>query len=322
MHRLMGAVALLAAAVVACGAPAATQSSSPAATTPGAATASSAPTATPLAPVDSGPALAVLGTENFYADLLAQIGGARVKASSILNDPAVDPHEYEASAQAAAAVADAKIVILNGVGYDDFMQKLLSAANKPDRIVINVQKELGLAGDVNAHIWYDTKTMKKVAESATAALTKLDPKNAAYFSAKKDAYIASLKAIDDKIAALKVKYEATPVAFTEPVAEYQADAIGLKVLTPEGFMKAIEQGIDPKPADLADERDLITRKKVKVLFYNVQVTSPVTKDIYDLAVKTGVPVVGVAETIPPQYKTYQEWQLAQLNDLEKALAKG
>lgn len=322
MYRLLGAVALLAATVVACGAPAATQSASPAATTPAAATASSPPTAAPLAPVDSGPAIAVLGTENFYSDLLAQIGGPRVKATSILNDPAVDPHEYEASPQAAAAVADAKIVIVNDVGYDDFMQKLLDAANKPDRIVINAQKELGLADDVNAHIWYDTKTMKKVAESATAALTKLDPRNAAYFSAKKDTYLAALKAIDDKIAALKAKYDGTPVAFTEPVAEYQADAIGLKVLTPEGFMRAIEQSIDPKPADLADERDLITGKKVKVLFYNVQVTSPVTKDIYDLAVKTGVPVVGVAETIPPQYKTYQEWQIAQLNELEKALAKG
>ena len=126
---------------------------------------------------------------------------------------------------------------------------------------------------------------------------------------------------DDKIAALRAKYSGAPVAFTEPVAEYQADAIGLTVLTPEGFMKAIEQGVDPAPADVAGERDLLTGKKVKALLYNSQVTSPLTQDIHDLAVKSGVPVVGVAETIPIKFKTYQEWMLSQLAELETALAK-
>jgi zinc/manganese transport system substrate-binding protein len=269
----------------------------------------------------SGPTIPVLGTENFYADLLTQIGGSRVKPTSILNDPNADPHEYEASPQTAAMVADAKLVIVNGLGYDDFMQKLLGASTKPDRIVINVQEILGLKEDVNLHVWYDPATMPKVAQAATDALSKVDPKNSAYFAANRDKYLTALRAIDDKIAALKAKYNGTPVAFTEPVAEYQAAAIGLKVLSPEGFMQAIEQGIDPKPADLAVERDLIAGKKVKVLLYNSQVISPVTKDIYDLAVKNGVPVVGVAETIPPAFRTFQEWQLAQLGDLEKALSK-
>src|ERR1700687_5049121 len=214
---------------------------------------------------NSGPAISVLGTENFYADLLGQIGGERVKATSLLNDPNADPHEFEASPQAAAAVADAKLVIVNGVGYDAFMDKLLGASTKPDRIVINVQQLLGLKDDVNAHIWYDPATMPKVAVAATDALSKLDPQNAAFYTAQKAKYLSALKQIADKIAALKSKYNGAPVAFTEPVAEYQADAIGLDVKTPSGFMKAIEQGIDPKPADLAAERDLITGKKVKAL---------------------------------------------------------
>src|SRR2546425_12815993 len=97
----------------------------------------------PSTPVSSAAPIQVLGTENFYADLLAQIGGARVSASSILNDPSADPHEYEASPAAAKLVADSKLVIVNGIGYDDFMQKLLGASTKPDRIVINVQETLG-----------------------------------------------------------------------------------------------------------------------------------------------------------------------------------
>jgi zinc/manganese transport system substrate-binding protein len=280
-----------------------------------------APASTAGPTVSSGPALPVLGTENFYADLLAQIGGSRVTVSSLLNDPNADPHEFEASPQAAKTVADAKIVIVNDIGYDDFMQKLLAASTKPDRVVINVKDVLGVKGDVNAHVWYDPQTMPKVADAVTVALSKLDPQNASYFAAQKAKYLASLKPITDKIATLKGKYSGAPVAFTEPVAEYLTDAIGLVVKTPEGFMKAIEQGTDPAPADVAAERDLLTGKKVKVLIYNSQVTSPLTKELQDLAAKSGIPVVGVAETIPPQFKTYQEWMLGQLAELEKALAK-
>ena len=86
-------------------------------------------------------------------------------------------------------------------------------------------------------------------------------------------------------------------------------------------MEAIESGTDPAPADVAAERDLITGRKVKVLLYNSQVTSPLTQQIHDLADRSGVPIVGVAETIPPAFKTFQEWQLAQLTELEKALAR-
>jgi zinc/manganese transport system substrate-binding protein len=276
-----------------------------------------APQGAPAAPGT----IAVLGAENFYADLLTQIGGTKVTVSSILNDPNADPHEFEASPQTAKLVADAQLVIVNGLGYDDFMDKLLGASTKPDRVVLNVQDILKKADDDNAHIWYDPATMPAVAEAATAALAKLDPQDATYFADRKAKYLGALKAIDDKIAALKAKFNGTPVAFTEPVEEYQADAIGLTVQTPEGFMKAIEQGVDPAPADVAAERDLLTGKKVKALLYNSQVTSPLTKDIHDLAVASGVPVVGVAETIPTQFKTYQEWMLSQLAELETALGK-
>jgi zinc/manganese transport system substrate-binding protein len=310
---------VIALAVLALGACSAPVSTSP--STSPTATASAAPSPISAAPVNSGPAIPVLGTENFYADLLAQIGGPRVTASSILNDPSADPHEYEESPATAKLVADSKLVIVNGIGYDGFMQKLLGASTKPDRVVINVQDILGVKDDVNVHVWYDPATMPKVADAATTALAKLDPQNAAYFTAQKAKYLDALKPVNDKIASLKAKYAGAPIAFTENVAGYLTDAIGLKVLTPPSFMEAIESGTDPAPADVAAERDLITGHKVKALLYNSQVTSPLTEQIRGLAIKNNVPVVPVAETIPPSLKTFQEWQLAQLNDLEKALAK-
>lgn len=266
-------------------------------------------------------AIAVLGTENFYADLLAQVGGTKVTVSRILDDPNADPHAFEASPRTAKLVADAKLVIVNGIGYDSFMDKLLGTSTKPDRVVLDVQEILKKADDDNAHVWYDPATMPAVAEAVAAALAKLDPPDASYFADQKGKYLAALKAIDDKIAALKAKFHGTPVAFTEPVAEYQATAIGLVVRSPEGFMRAMEQGVDPAPADVAAERDLLTGRRVKVLLFNSQVTSPLTTDIHDLAIASSVPVVGVAETMPPRFKTYQEWMLAQLAELETALAK-
>ena len=269
--------------------------------------------------VTTGPAIPVLGTENFYADLLTRVGGSRVSATSLLNDPNADPHAFDASPRAATAVSDARLVVVNGIGYDDFMQRLLGASGRRDRVVINVQDLLGLSGDVNAHVWYDPRTMPRVADAVADALSRLEPQNSAYFVSQKAGYLATLKPFSDKVAALKAKYSGTPIACTEPVAEYLTDAIGLTVLTPKSFQEAIEQGVDPSPADVAAERDLLTKKKVKALLYNSQVTSPLTDDIRDLAVRSGVPVVGVAETTPPSFKAYPDWMLAQLDALERAL---
>jgi zinc/manganese transport system substrate-binding protein len=270
-------------------------------------------------PVVSGPPIAVLGTENFYADLLAEIGGERVAATSLLNDPNADPHAYESSAQAAKTVADARLVIVNGVGYDDFMRKLLGASPDASRVVISVQSLLGAGNDVNAHLWYDPGTMPRVAAAASAALATLDPANGPYFAAREQAYVASLKRLTDQIAALRAKYAGTPIAFTENVAGYLTDAIGLDLRSPTGFMKAIEEGTDPAPADVAAERDLFTGHQVRVLLYNGQVTSPTTQAIHDLAAAQSIPIVGVAEIMPPPYQTYVAWQLAVLADLAKAL---
>jgi zinc/manganese transport system substrate-binding protein len=286
---------------------------------------SAAPSAPDLggpSPAGTAAPIAVLGTENFYADLLAEIGGARVTATSLLNDPNADPHAFESNAQAAVAVADARLVIVNGLGYDAFMDKLLAASPSTTRTVINVQHLLDLPDGANAHIWYDPATMPRVAAAAAAALGAIDPANAFYFNAREKLYVDSLQPLAAKIAEMKTRFYGVPVAFTEPVAGYIATAIGLRDLTPDGFEKSIEDGTDPAPADVANESDLLTGKKVKVLLYNSQVTSPITTEMHDLAVSGGIPVVGVAETIPAAYATFASWQLAQLDRLEQALGGG
>lgn len=273
-------------------------------------------------PAGSSVPIPVLGAENFYADLLSQVGGSRVSAISLLNDPNADPHAFESSPQDAAEVADARLVIENGLGYDSFMDKLLAASANPNRIVINVQQVMGLPDGSNAHIWYDPPTMPRVATAVAAALASIDPANAFYYNARASLYAASLAPVTAKIAAMRTRFNGLPVAFTEPVAGYLATAIGLRVLTPEGFQKSIEDGIDPAPIDVARETDLLTGKLVRVLIYNSQVTTPITSQMHDLAVANGIPVVGVAETIPASYADFQDWQLGQLRELEQALGSG
>src|SRR5438477_11816891 len=79
----------------------------------------------------------VVAAENFYGDIAKQLGGSSVKVTSIISDPNADPHEYESSADNAKAIAAAKLVIVNGIGYDSFMDKLIAASPNRDRKLIN-----------------------------------------------------------------------------------------------------------------------------------------------------------------------------------------
>lgn len=266
----------------------------------------------------SGGRIQAVAGENFYGDVVAGVGGDLVSVTSILNDPNVDPHTYESSPQNAEAVADATLVVENGLGYDAFLDHLLGSSPRSDRKVIDVQQLLGLADGVNPHVWYEPGTMPKVARAAADALEQLAPASKSTIEANLQTYLDSFAPLTAKIAELKSRFPGTPVAYTEPVPGYLLAAMGFQVLTPAGFAKAIENGTDPAPADVAAQQDLLTGHKVKVLLYNSQATSPVTDSIKTLAGQSGVPVVGVSETMPAGVG-FVTWQLTQLNAIETAL---
>ncbi len=257
--------------------------------------------------------------ENFYGDLISRVGGDWVDVTSIISDPAVDPHTYESNSQDAQVVADATLVVENGLGYDAFLDHLIEASPRSDRKVINVQQLLGLPDGSNPHVWYDPVTMPRVARAVTDALEQIEPAGKADFEANLKTYLDSLAPLSARIAEIRARFSGTPVAYTEPVAGYLVTALGFQELTAEGFAKAIENGTDPAPADVAAERDLLTGHEVSLLLYNSQAVSPVTESIKSLAGESGVPVVGISETIPKQDESFVDWQLAQLNEIEAAL---
>jgi zinc/manganese transport system substrate-binding protein len=270
----------------------------------------------------SGGKIVAVAGENFYGDLIARVGGERVHVTSIISDPAVDPHTYESNTQSAEEVADATLVVENGLGYDAFLDHLIGASPRSDRKVINVQQVLGLPDGSNAHVWYDPETMPKVARAVAEALEQIEPASKAAFEANLATYLNSFAPLTARIAEIKARFPGAPVAYTEPVPGDLIAALGFRSLTPPGFAKAIENGTDPAPADVAAEQDLLTGHKVSLLLYNSQATSPVTESIKSLAGQSGVPVVGVSETIPKQDESFVDWQLAQLNEMATALGGG
>ena len=274
-----------------------------------------------LCPVLAGAAAAKVGVvaaENFYGNIVQQVGGERVSVTSILSDPNVDPHEYESSVDDAKAIAGANLVIENSGGYDDWMDKLLSASPNPKRVVL---KGFDLAKTKlpdNEHVWYDVDNAQVIAQAVSDSLKKLDPGSATVYAKNLKTFTDSLARVRQKIAALKAKWNGTPVGLTETIFLYQAGPIGLSVLTPLEFQKAIAEGNDPPADTVVTAENQVKGKKIRVLIYNEQTISSVTTLLQNDAKAAGIPVVPVTETMP-SVMSYQDWMLSQLAALEKAL---
>ncbi|HTX28116.1 MAG TPA: zinc ABC transporter substrate-binding protein [Streptosporangiaceae bacterium] len=281
---------------------------------------SSSPTASSAGSGGGGGKVVAVGAENEYANVIAQVGGKYVQVSAIMSNPNTDPHTFEASASVARVVSAAQLVVQNGVGYDTFMNTIENAAPSSSRKVIVVQNLLGLPTDTpNPHLWYKPVTMPDVANAVADDLAALQPAHAAYFKANAAAFISSLTAWDNAISAFKAQYAGTPVATTEPVADYMLQAVGADIMTPWALQADIMNGTDPSAQDVAVERSLFTQHKVKVFLYNQQVTDSLTESFIALAHANGIPVVGVYETMPVPGYDYQSWMLAEVQDLTKAV---
>ena len=262
-----------------------------------------------------------IGVENEYADVVSQIGGKYVTVAAIETDPNTDPHSFEVSPKVAMRIAAAELIVKNGVGYDTWADKVISAAPNADRKVIDVQQLLDLPDSTpNPHLWYDPKTMPAVAKAIAGSLSVLQPAHTTYFETNLKTFNASLEPWIAAIAAFRVQYANTPVAVTEPVANYMLEAAGVAILTPPNLQAALMNGTDPAPQDVTTQDQLLTGHKVKVFAYNQQVTDTLTQTFLELAKKNGIPVVGVYETMPTPGFSYQSWMAAEVTALRKAVA--
>ncbi len=269
-----------------------------------------------------GGTISVVAAENFWGSIAAQLGGDRVKVTSIVTNPDTDPHAYEATARDGRSFAAAQFVIVNGVGYDPWAQALLSADPTRGRIVLDVGKLVGVAAGGNPHRWYSPRDVDKVIRQITTDYTRIDPKDAAYFDGEMVSFSTQgLARYRQLISAIKADYAGTPIGASESIVTPLAAALDLRLLTPPSFLDAISEGNDPTAADKATIDAQIQHKQIKIYVYNSQNATPDVTAQVQAARARGIPVATVTETLAPAGDTFEAWQVRELRGIQAALAR-
>ncbi len=281
-------------------------------TTTGSAGASSSPS--------SSTVVNVVATINAWGSILTQLGGTHVHEASLITNPNTDPHVYEPTPADGRTIATSQLLVQNGIGYDPWAAQALAANPDPQRKVINVGNLVGIANGGNPHRWYSPSDVEKVADTITADLKSIDPADAGYFDTQRQTFeTVGLGRYHQLIASIRATYAGVPVGASESIFAPLSDALGLDLLTPASFLKAISEGTDPSAADKATIDAQISGKKIKVYVFNSQNSTPDVAAQVTAARAAGVSVTSVTETLSPATATFQDWQVAQLAALQAAL---
>lgn len=267
-----------------------------------------------------GKVLQVAASINAWGSILSQLGGTHVHATSIITNPDTDPHDYEPTPADGRVIADSKLFVENGIGYDPWAAKSLAASPDSSRQVVDVGKVVHVPNDGNPHRWYSPTDVETVADTITADLKKLDPGDASYFEQQRQTFEnTGLASYHQLISDIKATYAGTPVGASESVFAPLSDALGLDLVTPPRFLQAISEGTDPSPQDKSTIDAQIATKQIKVYVYNGQNATPDVAAQVAAAKHQGIPVTTITETLSPAKATFQQWQSTQLQALQTAL---
>lgn len=264
----------------------------------------------------------VVAAENFWGSIATQLGGDRVQVTSIITNPNADPHDYEPTTADAREIATARFVIVNGIGYDPWVQKLIDANPTAGRDVLTVGTLAGVPTGGNPHQWYSPPVVEQVINEITAEYKKLDPKNSGYFDQQHTQFeTQGLAEYHRLISEIRANYAGTPVGASESIFEGMASALGLNLLTPVSFLSAISEGTEPTAADKATIDRQISSHEIQVYVYNNQNATPDIQRQIEEAATGNIPITTITETLVPAGATFQEWQVHELQALEAALKR-
>jgi zinc/manganese transport system substrate-binding protein len=262
----------------------------------------------------------VVATVNTWGDLAAQLGGDRVEVETLAAGG--DPHDYEPAASDARAVALAGLVIVNGTGYDEWASRLVEGSPAEDRSVLDVGELLAVPAGGNPHQWNSAASVERFLDAVTARYTQLRPADAAYFTERADAVDAALEGYRAAITRIRDTYVGTPVGASEELLEPLTETLGLHLVTPEGYLEARHEETEPSVADRLETERQLARREVRAWLFDSREAAPDVLALNALATTHDIPVVEVTETIATPGQSFQDWQLAQLTAVEKALATG
>ena len=269
---------------------------------------------------DAAHGIRAVAAENFWGSIAAQLAGRQAGVQSIITNPAVDPHSYEPTAGDARTLATAQFVLINGVGYDPWAQRLLSASPASGRIVLDVGHLLGLRQGENPHRWYDPADVKRVAQAITADLQRLHPQARNGYRRRYDSFLRTgLAPYDRLIAAIRDRYAGVAIGASESIFAPLSAALGLRLITPASFMNAISEGSEVSAQDVLRTQRQITSRQIKVWIYNAQNATPAIQHLNSLARAQHIPIVTITETLSPATASFEQWQVTQLERLRRAL---
>jgi len=262
----------------------------------------------------------VAAAENFWGSIASQLGGSRVAVTSIIVNPDTDPHDYEPTAADGVTIARSQMAIVNGIGYDTWASKLLAANPSSGRGELDVGKLLGLSEGDNPHQWYSPSSVQRVIEAIVSEYKRLDPKDASYFDRQRAAFETTGLAEYNRLRSeIRSRYAGVPVGYSESIFEPLGQDLGLKLLTPYSFAKAIAEGTDVSAADKQTVDGQAEGGAIKVWVYNSQNATPDVQRVNQLARAAHIPITTITETLSPASANFEQWQSAQLRSLMAAL---
>lgn len=261
----------------------------------------------------------IVAAENMYGDIAKQIGGVHVDVTTILSNPDQDPHAFELTPSVGYALTKAQLVIINGVGYDAWANRLLSHQTQNRPKIILAQDILGKKMGDNPHLWYDIDGMQKLSQYLAKQYIDLMPENRNLFEANLAQFSNQLTQIKKRIETIKSHHLGLFVAATEPVCGIMVEKLGFE-MGEQNFQWVIMNGGEPSPRQVAQFEDDLRQKKIKLLFYNAQVITPETDRLKQIANQANIPIIGVSETMP-EGMSYQQWMNDTLSKIEAALPK-
>ncbi len=260
----------------------------------------------------------VLASLRCWGSLAEQIGGNKVSVISLINQTNQDAHDYEPSAFDSLAVQNAQLIIINGSGYDEFLNRLISSTNTmAEKLNLSISAKEKI--NQNPHLWFDALDLPIFGKQILNQLSKIDSKDQAYFQNQYQVFLSDLRPLQDKIKLLGKKFIKLPIAYTERLPQYLTNDLGWFNQTPFNFSSSVENNSDISPQDFAQMQDLIQHKQIKMLIYNTQTQNSITNQIKELAKQKQIPVIGLTEVMPRQFNNLIAWNLSVLTNMQNSL---
>lgn len=272
------------------------------------------------APTGSGGRLPVVTTTTVFADMISNVGGDLVAVTSLVPKNG-DVHTFEPRPADVRAVASARLLVMNGLGLDDWLAKTISNAAAPGTPLLELAPDLpGVPllpgeepGTQNPHLWLDVRYAELYVDRIAAALESADPGHADAYRTQAAAYEARLEALDGEV---RAKLAAVPEAnrkivmfhdaFPYFAREYGITIVGVAVVAP---------GQEPNAGYTAQLVQAIKAAGVKAIFSERQFP---TRLVDQLASETGATVIAnlyddsLGDPPVTSYEAVIRWDVDQL----------